>query len=295
MKRTLFGFISSLALAACDPAPQSSVENINTTKTEIAQTETVAALPSIASTLSCLSDSGPILALHRGRDKGLDQAENALETLKLAYEAGFIMGEVDIAQIKDRTIILFHDGVWEEKTTGRGVVAASTAGDLDKILLKTPRGEFTSYRPATLSQVLDWAKGKLYLEIDFKSSANEADVVALISNKNMGPQVILIAYYPEQAARLRALAPDMMISVSPNAIDETGDQLVWLGTDDISEDEEIFVRNPKTYTAFGQFSARRALPDNWRNVDILVTDYASELMGKIGQNQTDQERLADCR
>lgn len=293
MKRTLFGFAACLALAACDAPPKNTV--INAPPDDNAQMDATPALPSISTTLSCLSDSGPILALHRGRDKGLDQAENALETLQIAYEAGFIMGEVDVAQIKDGTLILFHDGVWEEKTTGKGVVAASTADDLDKILLMTPRGEFTSYRPATLVQVLDWAKGKLYLEIDFKSSADESDVVALIHEVGMGPQVILIAYSPEQAKRLRDMAPNMMISVSPNASNQSGEELVWLGIDNISKEEEKFVRSPNVFTAFGQFSARQPLPENWRNIDILVTDYPSELKGKLGQNQTDRERLAACQ
>ena len=290
MKSTLLSLTLILAVCACQPSGTTS-----STKSSPQMPNAQISFPSLSSAMTCLSDSGPILALHRGRDKGKDQAENALQTLEIAYDNGFIMAEIDVAQTKDGTLFLFHDGVWDEKTTGKGVVAASTTSYLDKLILKTPRGKLTAYRPSHLSDVLSWAKGKIYLEIDFKSSANERDVIDMIKTKGLGDQVVLISYTDKQAKRLAKMAPNMMISTSnPNAL-RAARKLAWLGTDNISDREIGYIKSSDIFTTFGQFSARRPLPENWRDIDILVTDYPSELRRKIGQNQTDRERLEGCK
>ena len=290
MKRTVLALAMVLAVSGCDPVKPSASEATRTSPVLGG-----VALPSLNRAMACLSDSGPIIALHRGRDKGRDQAENALQVLKAAHRDGFVMAEIDVAQTKDGTLFLFHDGVWDDKTTGQGVVAASSTEYLDKLILKTPRGKLTAYRPSHLEDVLNWAKGKIYLEIDFKSSANERDVIDMIKAANMGDQVVLISYNDKQARRLSSMAPGMMISTSNPQARTKNPQLAWLGTDNISDREMRYVKSKDIFTTFGQFSARRPLPENWRDIDILVTDYASELRGKIGQNQTDQERLEDCR
>ena len=290
MKRTVLALAMILVASGCKPAekPIATDGPLSTQATDVS-------FPSLEDAMTCLSSGNPIIALHRGRDKGKDQAENALQVLKSAYDDGFIMAEIDVAQTKDGTLFLFHDGVWEDKTTGRGVVAASTTDYLDKLILKTPRGKLTPYRPSHLDDVLKWSKDKLYLEIDFKSSANERDVIDIIKAANMGDQVVLISYNNKQAQRLALMAPNMMISTSNPQAHRKNPQLAWLGTDNISDREMDYVQSTDIFTTFGQFSARRPLPENWKNIDILVTDYASELRGKIRQNQTDQERLEDCK
>lgn len=290
MKRTVLALAMILTASSCDP--------VDTSVPPSSPEQTVSsgpAFPSLLSAMTCLSDSGPIIALHRGRDKGQDQAENALQVLKTAHRDGFIMVEVDVAQTKDGTLFLFHDGIWDDKTTGKGVVAASSTDYLDKLILKTPRGKLTSYRPSQLDEVLNWSKNKIYLEIDFKSSANERDVIDMIKAANMGDQVVLISYNDKQAQRLARMAPGMMISTSNSQVRYKNPQLAWLGTDSISSREMEYIKSGDIFTTYGQFSARRPLPDNWREIDILVTDYASELRGKIGQNQSDQERLEGCK
>lgn len=290
MKRTVLALAMILVASGCKPAERPHSDSTQP------QSKTIdASFPSLVEAMRCLSDSGPIIALHRGRDKGKDQAENALQVLKTAYRNGFVMVEIDVAQTKDGTLFLFHDGVWDEKTTGKGVVAASSTEYLDKLILKTPRGKLTSYRPSHLDEVLSWSKDKIYLEIDFKSSSNKRDVIDMIKAANMGDQVVLISYNDKQAQRLARMAPDMMISTSNPQARRKNPQLAWLGTDNISDREMDYVQSTDIFTTYGQFSARRPLPQNWKNIDILVTDYASELRGKIRQNQTDQERLENCK
>jgi glycerophosphoryl diester phosphodiesterase len=121
--------------------------------------------------LSCLPDGAAMMASHRGISREWDMAENSLAGLERLIADGYRVAEIDLAGTKDGTLFLYHDGVWEEKSTGTGPVAATLTADLDTILLKNRAGEVTSERPPTFAQVLETAKDRLYLEIDFKSSA----------------------------------------------------------------------------------------------------------------------------
>lgn len=148
-------------------------------------------------------------------------------------------------------MILYHDGVWEEKSTGSGAVAASTWADAQTILLKDTEGKLTSDRPVSFSDTLALAKDQIYLEIDFKSSAKYEAVIDAIRKAGMSEQVILIAYNEKQGRKLARLAPDMLMSVGPDikafrsAGVKTANMAVWLGKGPYDQDEidELSARN----------------------------------------------------
>ena len=152
------------------------------------------------------------MAAHRGVSEDWDLPENSASGLQRLIDENYLVAEIDVASTKDGTLFLFHDGVWEDTSTGKGPVSASTSQDLDKILLKSRQGTLASERPLRFGDALDIAKDQLYLEIDFKSSAPKDEVIEIIKEKGMGDQVILIAYTTEQAKELQALAPNMVLS-----------------------------------------------------------------------------------
>jgi len=175
-------------------------------------------LPSLERQFTCLPPKAAIIAAHRGNSRRLGLAENTMSSLEALYEAGIIMAEVDVAGLRDGTHILFHDGVWDKDTTGRGPVAASTYEQASNYLLRDDEGQLTSSVPARLDEALSFAKGKMYLEIDFKSSAKYRDVLSLIREADMESHVILITYSDGQLRKLASLAPDMMISASVKSL-----------------------------------------------------------------------------
>ncbi len=202
-----------LGLSACSgpaPKPETPIKPIAAT----AATH----WPSLAKQFSCLPDSAAFLAAHRGNSRGTGLAENAGGSLEALIKAGVLIAEVDVAGLKDGTHVLFHDGVWDEKSTGKGAVAASNWAQVKTYLLQDDKGALTADRPIKFVDALALAKGRLYLEIDFKSSASETEIVDLIRAADMTDDVILIAYSRDQAARLTALAPDMLISASVREI-----------------------------------------------------------------------------
>ena len=164
----------------------------------------------------CLPDSAAILAAHRGTSKGKGLAENGKAGLEALIDKGVMIAEIDVAKTKDGTHFLFHDGVWDDKSTGQGPVASSTWNKAQSHLLEDTEGRLTSETPISFENYLKLAKDKIYLEVDFKSSAKYEDVISLIRKHDMADKVILISYSIGQARKLARLAPDMMISVTIN-------------------------------------------------------------------------------
>lgn len=185
--------------------------------------------PSFEAALTCLPKEAAMMASHRGTSRNWDLAENSVSGLKRLIEEGFRVAEIDVASTKDNVLFTFHDGVWDHTSTGKGPIASSNSDYLETIILKTRTRTLTSDRPALFAEMLEVAKDKIYLEIDFKSSAKYEDVIEAIRAADMSDQVVLIAYTADQARKLSRLAPDMMLSVPPEAA-KIG-QLVWFGND----------------------------------------------------------------
>lgn len=167
----------------------------------------------VSDALYCIPTETAFVAAHRGTVEDSEYPENSLMSLKALHEKGVLFAEIDVARLKDDTYILFHDGVWDKKTTGKGVVAATSWPQSQKLLLQDTKGQISAARPSKFTDILAWAKGKMYLEIDFKSSANPEKVISLIRDAGMIDQVVLIAYTAEQAQALYTLAPDALLSV----------------------------------------------------------------------------------
>jgi len=202
----LFFVLPVLLLAGCfDPAsnvssPQDGAVNVNYT-------------PTVSQQFECLPTGAAFIAAHRGTSKGRGLAENSESALGALIDEGLLFAEIDVSRLRDGTHILFHDGGWDKESTGRGPVSKSTMSKASSYLLKDDRGRVTSESPVAFTRVLEMAKDKIYLEVDFKSSSNEADVIKMIEQAGMSDQVILIAYSQKQAARLARLSRDMMLSV----------------------------------------------------------------------------------
>ena len=174
--------------------------------------------PSVFDVFACKPDNLAFVAAHRGTDSSSQYPEDSLAGLQKLVEHGVPFAEIDIARLKGGPMILFHDGFWNKRAAGPNAIlakplAATTWAESQKLLMRDASGRITAERIARFDDILSFAKDKIYLEIDFKSSADEADVINAIRKAGMIDQVILIAYTPSQARRLYALAPEAMLSV----------------------------------------------------------------------------------
>lgn len=247
-------------------------------------------LPALIDHLACIPDSAAMMSAHRGTVRDWNYPENALGGIERLSKAGYLMAEIDVARLKDGTHILFHDGVWDETSTAKGPIAPMSRDDVENILLKSRRGKLSDQRPALLQDYLSAAKDTLYLEIDFKSSANEAVVIDAIIKAGMGDQVILISYNRKQRDRLRALAPNMLISSGVNYA--APDDLVWVGKD---------ITRPARKANGKMLIGRVGRPERTEGIKlakaqakILVTDDANLYMPITGLTQDTKAQYADC-
>lgn len=216
----------TLALAACNNATPPQTNNSNQ--------ESAPPLPPLIDYFSCLPQETALVAAHRGTAERSAFPENSMSALKELIKNGYLVSEVDVAGLKDDVHILYHDGVWDEKSTGKGPVASTTWNEAEKYLLDDTNGSLSSDRPVKLEDYLAASKGKIYLEIDFKSSAKYETVLNLIRKHHMSDQVILISYNERQTKKLTSLAPDMMLSIGSNeALGQTrfkpGQVAAWIG------------------------------------------------------------------
>jgi len=247
---------------------------------------------------TCLPQEAAFVAAHRGVSKGQGYAENSLSSLKALMDHGIMVAEIDVAGLKDGTHILFHDGIWDEKSTGRGSVAASNWGAAQKILLEDTEGKASGDRPVKFSEVLAVAKNRLYLEVDFKSSAKYETVIQMIKDAGMGEQVVLIAYSEGQARKLARLAPDMMVSIGSDikAYERVGvkrsNMAVWMGKGPYPKDQISNFRSKNIPVL--AWPNRNRMKQTAGAASVLVTDYALKYDPIIGLSKKGREEYQAC-
>ncbi|KAA6439020.1 glycerophosphodiester phosphodiesterase family protein [Dyadobacter flavalbus] len=138
-----------------------------------------------------------IIAGHRGgMVKGFP--ENSVATFEntLKYTPAFF--EIDPRLTKDSVIVLMHDATLERTTTGTGKVSDYTYAELLKFRLKDAEGNVTDYSIPTLSEVIEWARGKTVLNLDHKDVPLEM-TAAIIRKHHADAFVMLTVHNPEQA------------------------------------------------------------------------------------------------
>lgn len=280
---------TALCLAACSDTQSSKPTQVNET--------THKTLPPIEDYISCLPKNTALMAAHRGTAKRSKHPENSMSALKALLDKGYLVAEIDVAGLKDGVHILFHDGVWDDKSTGKGPVASSTWRNVEKVLLQDTNGKPSSDRPVKFEDYLIAAKGKIYLEIDFKSSSKYETVIKLIRKHSMASHVILISYSEGQTKKLSRLAPEMMLSVNHNeALKQnqfkSGQLAAWIGYD-INNSELIQDLRKKNVPIL----ARVKNDPNQRDAkvaDIIVTDNIFDVKPIFGLTRTNEFGLESC-
>ena len=108
-----------------------------------------------------------LIAGHRGGTlKGFP--ENSIAALEEVLKHTHAFFEIDPRLTKDSVIVLMHDATLDRTTTGKGKLSDYTFAELKDIRLKDGLGNVTEYKIPTLSEVVNWARGKTILNLDHK-------------------------------------------------------------------------------------------------------------------------------
>jgi glycerophosphoryl diester phosphodiesterase len=152
-----------------------------------------------------------IIAGHRGgMVKGFP--ENSIATFENTLRHTPAFFEIDPRLTKDSVIVLMHDATLDRTTTATGKLSDYTFEQLKDIRLKDAEGNVTEYSIPTLSEVIEWARGKTILNLDHKDVplSMTADV---IRKHKAEAFVMLTVHNPGQASYYLSQNKENMFSV----------------------------------------------------------------------------------
>lgn len=138
-----------------------------------------------------------LIAGHRGGIvKGFP--ENSIATFENTLQQTPAFFEIDPRLTKDSVIVLMHDTTLDRTTTGTGKLSDYTFEELKQFKLKDSEGNVTNYGIPTLSEVIEWGRGKTILNLDHKDVpfTMTAD---LIRKHKAEAYIMLTVYKPDEA------------------------------------------------------------------------------------------------
>jgi len=148
--------------------------------------------------------------------------ENTWAALEVGYRAGADLLEIDVQLTRDGEAILFHDFTLYSKFGDRRWVRDLDWDELKELDVGGWFGaEFAGQRIPRLADVLDWARGRIALQVDLKhgfpdpdSDRLEATALDLIEKAGMRDQVIITSWDEVALARVRARQPEIPLGVN---------------------------------------------------------------------------------
>jgi glycerophosphoryl diester phosphodiesterase len=211
--------------------------------------------------LDCLRQHNlAVVAAHRGQP---DQsaAENAMSSFTSSLAAAVPFLEVDVATTKDGALVLMHDDTLDRTTTGSGPTTSRTLAEVEALKLKRPNGTILDERVPLFPDVLAWGrKAGAYFEVDVKRTTKFEDVVNAVKAAGMENRALIVTYTLDDAKKVHALDPRLMISVTIEKPEDVAvvraalplDRVLgWTGTSNPQEPLFIALRTAGVEPIFG--------------------------------------------
>lgn len=156
---------------------------------------------------------GFFVIAHRGAS--FDAPENTLPAFEKAVEMKADMIELDVLLTRDNIPIVLHDSKLGRTTDGAGPVSQIFARELQDLDAGAWFGpSYKNTQIPSLETVLQWASGKIALNIEIKgegksriSAGIESLVLGLISQYRMDKHVIISSFSPKTLSRVKKIAP----------------------------------------------------------------------------------------
>jgi glycerophosphoryl diester phosphodiesterase len=162
-----------------------------------------------------------LIAGHRGgMVKGFP--ENSIATFENTLRHTPAFFEIDPRLTRDSVIVLMHDATLDRTTTGKGNLSDYTFAELKALRLKDAEGNITAYSIPTLSETIEWARGKTILNLDHKDVPLET-TAALIRKHKADAFVMLTVHSPAEALFYLKDNKDRMFSAFVRTIKEFED------------------------------------------------------------------------
>lgn len=152
------------------------------------------------------------ITAHRGGS--LAAPENTLAALEAAVEQMADRAEIDVQETADGIVVLFHDGTLKRQTGSSKQIADLTLEEIKEIDVGSWFSpDFANERIPTLEQVMEYAKGKIDLNIEIKNMGNDSflpdKVLELILEYEMQDQCIITSTNRNYLKKLKLMDPDI--------------------------------------------------------------------------------------
>ncbi len=163
-----------------------------------------------------LPQKKPFIIGHRGASSLAP--ENTIASFRKAYELGAEMVELDVHRTKDGHLVIMHDDTVDRTTDGHGAIKDLTLKELKEMDAGSWFSpEFKSEKVPTFDEVLEWAKGKVNIDIEIKNSVQypgiEKDIIEHLKAKNMDREVIITSFDPSCVKNVKSIDGEIKTGV----------------------------------------------------------------------------------
>ena len=165
-------------------------------------------------------DGYPLISGHRG---GAAYApENTMASFENGWERGADLLELDVQLTKDGHVVVFHDHTLDRTTDGLGPLGEKTLAEVQTLDAGSWFGpEFAGEKVPTFEEVVDWAKGKIRLNVELKSGPFPyfqdelaEKVVAILRKYDVLHETLIISFDHPLVRQCKILAPELACAIN---------------------------------------------------------------------------------
>jgi glycerophosphoryl diester phosphodiesterase len=173
-------------------------------------------------------DGFPFISGHRGAAGYAP--ENTMAAFRKGWDLGADLLELDVQLTRDGHVIVVHDHTLERTTNGKGMVHEHTLAELKELDAGSWYSpSFASERIPTLDELAAWAKGKVRLNIEIKSTPQTIgdlpeQVAAICRNHGIVEETEVISFDHVAIKRVKAMEPNLAgaINFGARLVDPVG-------------------------------------------------------------------------
>jgi glycerophosphoryl diester phosphodiesterase len=148
--------------------------------------------------------------------------ENTWAALRTGFEAGADLLEIDVQLTRDGEAILFHDFTLTPKLGDPRWVRNLAWEELRGLDVGSWYGPaFAGERIPRLAEVVEWARGRVGLQVDLKHGFQAADderleraALEIVDRASMAGEVVISSWDEVALARIHARRPEMALAVN---------------------------------------------------------------------------------
>lgn len=153
-----------------------------------------------------------LVIAHRGASSYAP--ENTMAAFRLAAEQGADAIELDVQATADGHLLIMHDPEVDRTTDGTGELARLRLSEIRSLDAGRWYGPaFRRERVPLLEEVLEFARGRLLVDIELKVAGVETEVIRLIRRTGMDDSVLITSFLAHALEPCRSLVADIPIGL----------------------------------------------------------------------------------